>query len=806
MRCCGASSSFVVGTPKEEETPMKPAIQSDVMTRINVENVHEYENEIPDAESENVKISDATKESTDQIETENIANFHSKERLNGETDEEAAESESVAKTADSEFLQEHQSVADEQSESVVQPDVSSKSHRQPKNLDDDVVMVYPNIMSGVPKTTPRNMPETNEMMMFDQEVGMDLHLVFSKTTSQPEPSTEDPTSLSVDPTTKKPSFKFAKRRRQYRPIQKPTTETSVEEMEVKPTTLRSRTVLERKSKLRDSTSTPSTEEPTISTTEQLQADLITKPTITRQEEVLVTSEDDKSQKSRFRLFNARHRLNYLHRTTTAATTESSDETTTSQPKTLIKKRPSNANENPSVSSPLDKFRIRRPFRTNATSVHEANHLDKIKPVLTETEEAEPAKPLRLANRLRINRRPLKMNETVIKTIDTNHRNMISKVRLALQAASTENKIREIPRSFASVEMSNRVKKIEKMLVDQMINVYAETKAKRRGDQVRRKETKIVQDKNTAQESPISKQTSNFTTPFRGNKKFQISDLLDKTPVVPMSVNEFRRSMRVRSTTPRPVEQVTDDDVVTTTRRPLRRRLTTTIPQTEEQKKTNIREESSSENRERSFRRRISIRRRLNADLSSSTTTTVSPPVQTTSEIVLTSSTIPMTISTEEAATVEDTTPTTESISISSESKNTEHETDEVDEDDESLQTVDVEENESQEIPTPITTNADLSNFKPSPLWSISTDEKNDFVNEEQNHSYDMDENEREQVLRKGHRRSRNAFNPPPQHLNGFTPSLSIEVIGPIPKSSKSDDDAQDRYHLFRDSKTQISKN
>lgn len=591
------------------------------------------------------------------------------------------------------------------------------------------------------------MPETNEMTMFDKETGMDVHLVFSKTTIKPElPVQEEPTS-TVSSTEKKPLYQFAKRRRQYRPIQKVTTETP-DDVELEPTTKRSRIVSRQRNRVRNFNST--TPEPTNSATKLRRSKTSTKAPVTQDEEILHTSEDDKSHQNRFRLFNARHRLNYLQRNITTTTTESPIEITTSLPSksnNLVKKRPLRVEEN--------------------------------------------------ASQIRVRSRPSKMNETLIRVMDTNHQNMLMKVRVAL---STENQITEIPRSFSSVEMNNRVMKIEEMLANKMVNVYTDTKTKLRGN--RQKDTSEIN--NT--ERQISEPTSDSTRPFRGNKKFQLMDLFDKTPVVPMvPINEVRR-MRGRSTTPRPIE-IVEDVVVTTTRRP-RQRITTTIqPSKIYENKTNIRDSRIPENKEgRNYRRRVIMRRRYTTELPFTTSTTNSPTVPSTSE-----STKPLVDSTISTTTIPTTVLATAAPEITTAliESNVDSQDASVDEvQDESTKTIDIAKETTTINPT-LSANSDaLSDFKPSPLWSISSDEKTDF--QEQNHSYDMTATGNEQTPRKINRQSRSSFDPPAEYLNGFVPvtlfTSPVQIIGPIPKSSKLGDDAKLRYNLPRDTKAHFSKN
>lgn len=787
--------------------------------------VHEQDNEISDVENESVR----------------------------ETDEETAESENV--------------------EQQFQPDAAApKSHRKPKNLG-NVMMVYPNVMSGLPKTTPKNMPETNEMMLYDQEGGMDLHVVFSQpTTSQPpevvSTSTTEQTDSEDDLTTKKPRFNFAKRRRQYRPI-KPTSEAPTEDEETKPTTVRPRSAARQRNTTRNFTVRPTTVESTTSATKRKPVESRTRPSKTEDEEILVTSEDDNSPPNRFRLFNARRKLNYL-RKSTAATTEAPFEVTPpilptkripSRP-TPQSKTPEKKNRLPNVRENTPKIRINRLLRKNVTSAvaTDAELGDKI-PNLSATTAAiedltteiphplvapdtvdqvkeaknpssvtinrrpskvnvaagtgDQAKRVRNPSRITMNRRPSKinvapdtrdqveevenlprvtnnrrpskMNETFIKAVDTNHRNTISKVRDALTVATIENRVAEIPRSFASADMNNRVKKIENLLVEEMVSAYTETKAKRRGSKI-----------HLTTEPTTSAQTSKSTRPFRGNKKFQLSDLLVNTPVVPMSL---KRTMRVRSTT-----ASREEDVVVTTVRPRRRRPTTTVPATTEE--SSVRDENPEG---RNFRRRLNVQRRINAE-STTSTTPFTRLIDATTESV-TQSTNP-TLTTTPTTTVETTT-APEITTFSEETVTLIETTPSSYESEEDLEKESTNEELSKAVntdePQILSEKSDSpSDFKPSPLWSISVDGDDDGEeddDEEPNHSYDMSADERERVLRTGQRRpSRDVFYPPENYLNEFVPIGSPRIVGPIPKSSKSGDDAKLRYNLPRDSKVEFSRN
>lgn len=162
VRCCGASASFVVGKNNATEEAAKVEITTtkiphqDILPTLNADDIHD--NEIPNAESETSTLSGsdedvAVRSAKDE---ENIANFHAKQRLNGEFDEETAESKSVPKTLDTEIEYENKSLngndsatVDVTSDTTIMPSVIvQRSHRQPKNLD-DVITVYPNIMSGI---------------------------------------------------------------------------------------------------------------------------------------------------------------------------------------------------------------------------------------------------------------------------------------------------------------------------------------------------------------------------------------------------------------------------------------------------------------------------------------------------------------------------------------------------------------------------------------------------------------------------------------------------------------------------------
>lgn len=828
VRCCGASGSFVVGkikktteVPKEETTPI-PATQSVILTRADADDIQA--NEISYEEGDILNI--LNDEFLRPEESRNLGNFHVHH-----LDEEAAESESVIKTANAEADKDGKSELETTLENATR-----KSHRMPKSLD-DVVKVYPNIMSGIPKTTPKNLPETSEMKVFDREFGMDLHLVFSKTTSQPEPieevtpnsqttlkpksieqvtssstttlkaePTEEVTSSSTaDPTSKQPLNRFAQRRRQFRPAttkRVSTTESSVADLKSTTTTLRSRprqrvrNFIPRQSNLESPSSTTRRPRVTATTT--------TAPT-TEEKELLLTSEDDRSQPSRSRLFNTR-RLNYLQRNTTpATTTDSSIETTTHQTnrtKSLTRRRPTKIVE-------------------KSSEIHSRSG-------------------------------PAKMNENLIRVVDSNHEYMISKVHVALAATTAENKFTEIPRSFASVDIGNRVKKIEEKLKDKMIDVFEETKTKLRSDQ------KAIEDQSTSKNT----ETEVSERPFRGGKRFHMTDLIAKTPFVAMSPGEFQRNMRVvRPTLVKPEQE---------------RRPTTKYHDTLDESKTSIRDAILSE--ERSVRQmRVKIKSIDRVEPTSTTTsssivndvsdtqtevtsTTVSAPTPTTVPITTTTPIPETTVSIEKI----------ESSSISSEqtinlraaspdkveTSNEDYAKDEkVNEVEYTLQNViqdepehtvneptqnlNIEQNTSSDNPSnsdvstdfkplpsnfdvlseqspsnsdklsdlkPLPSNSDvLSDFKPSPLWSLSSDEKDYFSVKEENHSYDMNMEDRERAFRRNNRQSRNILDAPVQYLNGFVPVSPLKFIGPIQKSSKLGDDALMRYNLPTVSKANFSK-
>ncbi|KAJ6645982.1 hypothetical protein Bhyg_01191 [Pseudolycoriella hygida] len=603
-------------------------------------------------------------------------------------------------------------------------------------------MVFPNTMSGKPKIAPKTMPATNEMTVFDEEMGMDLHLVFSKTTTKPEVEVVEPAVESVEPavkpvkpavkpveptprttlspSTKKPFYKFPKRQRKYKPTTKATTQSPKEDTKPKPKAVSSRFGVRPTIRVRNfnRSSSPVTLPRTkLSTT--------TPPA--QDEEILQTSDDDSSHQSRFRLFSARYRLNYLRGNTTTATTlpPTPVETTTRQS--------------------LPRKHNRRPQRVEETS---------------------------------LSGRPSKINNNLTRVTDANHRSMMSKVRVALEAATAQNQITEIPRSFASVEMNNRVKKIEQAVVNKMINVIAETKSvRRRGDASKNNS----RNNRPVTETPIDTHTSR---PDRGKKKFELLDIFDETPVVPMSYSDFML-MRTRRTNAKLVDKVEEDGVPIPTTRRSRRRQTTTVRPIEANNETP------------NLRGRFRMRGRL-------TLTTLSPPVQTTTESTsISPATTPeITTLTPAQTTLPSTSVNKQQIllqeeassKLQSESKNEQQNKD-----------LDVEDIVTTVSP-PVKENAETlsSEFKPSPLWSITIAEIMDSTDMEPNHAYVLDEQTFENTLRS--RRSRNIFEPPAQYLNGFVPVTSL--VGPVPliRSIQKSSKAIVRYNLPMESKERISKN
>lgn len=293
-----------------------------------------------------------------------------------------------------------------------------------KKLVDNVLMVYPSEMSGIPKTTPKNKLENNQMNMYDEEMGMHLHLVFATDDTEPitsassrieESSLEHHNHISTpDTTSMKPKYNEVKKRRRYRPNRERTstiekTESPFLKQINKSTRNRTSSSFYKKQQRHDEFKT--------TTFRTFKSDS-------------ENSSREKTYESRYRLLNANSRLNFLRKNKSIRTTKT---------KHIPKNNDYDDNSSGNRSIPVDDFDLPN----------------------IEIIELSP-------------------NQTFMSRIDTQHKQIIEKVRLVLvSAASTHSSplIVSAPSSFADgSEVNSRITHIENMLVDKLNNTLREMKS------------------------------------------------------------------------------------------------------------------------------------------------------------------------------------------------------------------------------------------------------------------------------------------------------------------------------------------
>lgn len=307
---------------------------------------------------------------------------------------------------------------------VIHPNEQMKM-RRPK-LVDNVLMVYPNEMSGVPQTTPKNMPQlTNEVHMFDENAGMSLHVIYSTNRTSPEAVKADVrqneiesgerngvtapnassdittesdvsevTTIEPEPsttTTVKPQLKP----RRFTPIRlRPLGPLTVATTPMAPTTTTTTTVRPARSRplllapsarLNRTKTRPFTSETTVSV-----------------EEIAITTPAS-TEKPRNKLFGRNQRFNLLQKTTTESTATTEVPITTNIPTT------------------------RKPI------VLKQSHY---------------------------------FNRKFAKKIDNNHQELMERVRKAIDERIDQTDIAVVPRSYwGDASVNNRIVSLEKLVAD-----------------------------------------------------------------------------------------------------------------------------------------------------------------------------------------------------------------------------------------------------------------------------------------------------------------------------------------------------
>lgn len=415
------------------------------------------------------------------------------------------------------------------------PSSTPTKPRRPKMIN-NVFMIYPSEMSGIPQTSPRNMPENNEMNMIDEETGLKVHLIFATNSTEPSvpitalnaetTTVEDfttvsaATTLSTTTTTTRSRDGQYKKRRRYRPGRA------------------------RQSDSVDTTSNSSNNANTIttsvtssrSTSSRLRlAALHNKKKQNEPPKTVVTtttsSDRARTKNNRSRLFNSSNRLNFLRKSQATTSGTLDDEDSSSE---------------------------------SAQSITTTQPDIEIIPVTI------PAPNRRFMSR-----------------VDKEHEYMIEAVRLVLASASSEDSksVVEAPKSFR-----NRMSTIEQMLVKTLNSTFVkmdnEQKMNRPYRGHRRYQTSVASLTTPATSTPA---TVERTTRPAGLRRFRIwphgsttpatlrtedlmtgpKETLKKIPRRRLRLN-FRNSEKITTTTTElpattifTAEELVTDEIVTT---------------------------------------------------------------------------------------------------------------------------------------------------------------------------------------------------------------------------------------------------
>lgn len=289
--------------------------------------------------------------------------------------------------------------------------------RRPKVID-NVFMIYPSEMSGIPQTSPRNMPENHEMKMIDEETGLKVHLIFATNSTEPfVPVTSanadtatvqdfttvsDATTLSTTATTRSRNGQYKKRRR-YRPGRARQSD-NVDTTSNSPNNA--------------NTITSSVTSSRSASSRLRLAALHNKKKQNEPLKILVATTTSpnraRTKNNRSRLFNSSNRLNFLRK-----------------------------NQATTPGTPDDEESSSESFQSITTSQPDIE----IIPVMMPTP-----------------------NHRFMSRIDKQHEYMIEAVRLVLKSASSEDSKRvvEAPKSFR-----NRMTNIEQMLVNTLNDTFVE---------------------------------------------------------------------------------------------------------------------------------------------------------------------------------------------------------------------------------------------------------------------------------------------------------------------------------------------
>lgn len=436
-------------------------------------------------------------------------------------------------------------VTDMVTEISAQDKVNDIKARRPK-LIDNVIQVYPNEMSGIPKTTPKNLPDrSNEMHVYDDDIGMKIHVIFSTNlTTTPKPIDVKQNEIADDDVTDND--------------EQGTNTITPEPM----TTLSLATTI------------ASTTKSTIA----LPIDDV--PTITSQ---------PKPKRRRFTPYRARPIMSFQDSIVT-----STPSTTTYKPvyrthPLLVPRKPksklqnSNKNDNDgendinTTETPLINTTIEKTRKKLFNSGNRLNFLQR-KAIESTTTELPTTEPMPVEKVMHV------LNREFANSIDTEHKLMMERVRFAIKSAVASGNFKHIPRTFSGTGLNNRIETLEKM-VERKIN-YAVSGEMNGLDEIITTSTTAKDLEENVTKKPFRGHSRYFDTTNRERARNRLNSSSNASTTTSRpemakkrttsSENYLRRRTRVRSTT-----EATQNNISTTTensKRPqtLRRRQSQAI--------------------------------------------------------------------------------------------------------------------------------------------------------------------------------------------------------------------------------------
>lgn len=421
-----------------------------------------------------------------------------------------------------------------------QDKVNDIKARRPKFID-NVIQIYPNEMSGIPKTKPKNMPDrSNEMHVYDDDMGMKIHIIFS---------TNQTTTLS--------------------PIDTKLNE--IDDDEISDALNQITTSTNEEIIVTPEPSTISSAATIMKTTIALPVDEI--PAITPQ---------PKPKRRRFTPYRARPIMSLLDDDSSIVT--STPTTTTYKPvyrthpllvprklksKLQISNKNDKANEiqmltteAPQLDITIEKTRKKLFNSGNRLNFLQRKASESVTTELPTTETMPVEKVIHVLNR------------EIANTIDTEHKLMMERVRFAIKSVMVNSNFKQIPRSFSGSALNNRIETLEKM-VERKIN-YAVNKETNQMDEIVEDTTteKIIEENIT--KKPFRGHSRYFNTTNRGRARNRLTPSSNTSTTTSTSRPELAKKRILpsnnylrRKTRPRPTTVAPQSNTSTTTEKPKR---------------------------------------------------------------------------------------------------------------------------------------------------------------------------------------------------------------------------------------------